>query len=68
MLAIIFAISYTIFSEWLNTDMRRSWAYNDLMPRLPLIGTGLSPLIQWLLVPMSAFWLARPRVDKADTL
>ena len=67
-LAIIFGVSYAIFSEWLNTEVRHSWAYSELMPRLPLIGTGLSSLIQWLLVPMSAFWLARPRLDKTDTL
>jgi hypothetical protein len=67
-LAVAFGLAYMIFSEWLNTEVRHSWAYSDLMPRLPLIGTGLSPMVQWLLVPMSAFWLARPRLDKIDTL
>jgi hypothetical protein len=61
-LAIAFGLSYTIFSEWLKTEIRRSWAYSDLMPTLPLIGTGLLPLAQWLLVPSTAFWLARYRL------
>ena len=51
-------LAYTVFSEWLNTEVRRSWAYSDLMPVLPLLGTGLSPLLQWLVVPAAALWLA----------
>lgn len=63
-LAITFGVAYTVFSEWLNTEVRHSWAYGDLMPRMPGLGTGLSPLMQWLAVPTIAFWLARLRLDK----
>lgn len=42
---------YTVYSEWLNVNVRGSWAYAPLMPTLPLIGTGLSPLLQWIIVP-----------------
>ncbi len=55
---IIFGLAYTIFSEWLNTAVRQSWAYSDLMPRLPVLGTGMSPLLQWLFVPAVALYLA----------
>ena len=58
-LAILFAAGYTIFSEWLNTTVRRSWAYSELMPTLPPLETGLSPLLQWIVVPVFAFWWAR---------
>jgi hypothetical protein len=27
-------------------------------PRLPIIGTGLTPLVQWLAVPTLALWVA----------
>ncbi|MDO8297238.1 MAG: hypothetical protein Q7T19_12460 [Caulobacter sp.] len=47
-------LAYTIFSEWLNTGVRGAWTYSDLMPTLPLIGTGLSPLLQWALIPTAA--------------
>lgn len=67
-LAIAFGFSYAIFSEWLNTEVRHSWTYSNSMPRLPLVGTGLSPLMQWLLVPVSSFWLARYRLGKTDTI
>ena len=57
--AIIGGLAYTIFSEWLNTEIRGSWAYSEFMPILPFFGAGLSPLAQWLVVPMVALWWAR---------
>ena len=45
---------YTVYSEWINTGVRKSWAYADSMPTLPVLGTGLSPLLQWLIVPAVA--------------
>jgi hypothetical protein len=53
--AIILGVAYTVFSEWLNVDIRRSWSYTAAMPVLPLFGTGLTPLLQWLVVPGLAF-------------
>ena len=52
-------IGYTIYSEWLNTSVRLSWSYSEWMPVLPVIGTGLSPLLQWLVVPVLALRAAR---------
>ena len=54
--------AYTIFSEWLNTSLFR-WTYSELMPTLKVgdIEVGLSPLLQWLLVPPLALYLARRR-------
>jgi len=58
MLTIAIGLGYTIFSEWLNTEVRESWAYTEIMPTLPVLGTGLSPLAQWIAVPLVAFWWA----------
>lgn len=58
LVTIILGVSYTIFSEWLNIVVRQSWAYSDLMPVVPLIGAGLSPLLQWVFVPLAALTLA----------
>jgi len=49
--AIVLGAAYTIFSEWLNVEIRRSWSYTAAMPVLPWLGTGLMPLLQWLIVP-----------------
>ncbi len=57
-LTIVFGLSYTIFSEWLNITVRKAWAYSDLMPVVPLIDAGLSPVLQWIIVPVAALWWA----------
>ena len=51
--------AYTIGSEYLNTVVRQTWTYTEWMPTLPLIGTGLAPLAQWLAVPAIAFVFVR---------
>lgn len=60
---IVLGLSYTVFSEWLNVHIRKSWAYSETMPTVPPLGTGLTPLLQWLIVPLATFaivsWTAR---------
>ena len=52
--------AYTVFSEWNNTAILGSWAYSELMPELKVAGIniGLSPLLQWLVLPPLALYLA----------
>jgi hypothetical protein len=54
------AVSYTAFSEWMNTFVLRSWEYSALMPRISLgdIELGVSPLAQWLVITPLALLLA----------
>ena len=61
--SIALGVSYTIFSEWLNIAVRKSWAYSDLMPIMHSFGfdVGISPLLQWIAVPLLSFWFARRR-------
>ena len=54
LLAVAVGASYTVFSEWNNTVVTRDWAYSSLMPTL--WGIGLSPVLQWLLIPALVFW------------
>ena len=57
--ALVAGLAYTIFSEWLNTEVRGSWAYAEAMPVLPWIGSGFAPLAQWIAIPAAGFWWAR---------
>ncbi len=57
-LTLLGGLAYTVFSEWLNVEVRGSWAYSNLMPVLPPFGTGLAPLLQWLVVPAIALRVA----------
>lgn len=63
-LTVFFGICYTVFSEWLNTSVRQNWEYTDAMPLLPVLGIGIAPLMQWLVVPTIALMLARRSVMK----
>ena len=64
-LALAISAGYTVFSEWLNITVRGSWAYTDAMPVLPMLGTGLAPLLQWIVVPSVAFWVAHRHASAA---
>lgn len=57
-LATVLGLAFTLFSEWLNIEIRNSWGYRDAMPRLPLLGTGFTPVLQWLILPPLSFWWA----------
>lgn len=56
--AIGIGLGYTLFSEWLNIEVREAWAYREVMPVVPLLNAGITPLAQWVILPSLAFWLA----------
>ena len=66
--AIILGAAYTILSEWLNVEIWRNWSYTTAMPVFPLLGTGLTPLLQWLVVPGLAFAIIACRDRRAQGL
>ena len=54
-------MGYTVFSEWRNVVVGAAWAYSDWMPVVRLSGLtiGLSPLLQWIVLPAAAFLITR---------
>ena len=54
---VTFGLGYTVFSEWMNTQVRGSWTYANDMPSL--LGIGLTPILQWLVVPPTILWIIR---------
>lgn len=61
---VVIGLAYTLFSEWLNIEIRASWAYSDLMPIIPLLDAGLSPVAQWLVLPGLSLWWLRQRARR----
>lgn len=53
-------IAITTVIEWLATrgHWAQTWAYSSAMPLVPGIGVGLSPLLQWVIVPLIMLWFA----------
>jgi hypothetical protein len=62
LVAIVVGLSYTVFSEWRNVTLGR-WAYSEYMPIVPPLGTGLSPILQWAVIPPTLLWLSARRRD-----
>lgn len=55
-------VGVTVTVEALATGMLERWAYNDAMPRLPILGTGLLPLLQWLTLPPLVLCIVRRQI------
>lgn len=60
-ITVLAGAGYTVFSEWMNITLLRSWTYAPSMPRVDLAGfqLGISPLLQWVAVPPLSLYLAR---------
>ena len=62
----------TVGFEYYYTTVSLRWTYSELMPLVPPLGTGLSPLLQWLVIPPLVVWLTRRHllgaqaIDEAD--
>ena len=53
----------TIIVEALATGPLERWTYDEAMPRLPILGIGLLPLLQWLLLPPLVLWIVRRQIS-----
>lgn len=42
----------TAVAEYIFTGSLAHWEYSSLMPVLPVIGTGVVPLLQWVVTPL----------------
>jgi hypothetical protein len=60
--AVVMGVVYTTYSEWTNTA-KGSWAYAREMPIVPWLKVGLTPMLQWLLIPPALLYLLRRRRD-----
>lgn len=61
-----FGLVYTVGSEWINVYALHRWDYSSAMPVTPWLGIGLSPLIQWAVLPpllLVAIRLTEPAVS-----
>jgi hypothetical protein len=55
--AILYGLTYSIYSEWHNVYVLRSWSYASNMPAI--FGIGVSPLLQWVVVPLATVLIVR---------
>lgn len=58
-ISVLTGVVYTVFSEWRNTSIHHFWSYSIYIPRLPFLGTDLSPILQSFFIPIMAIYMAR---------
>ncbi len=46
----------TVVFEFVSVEILNRWAYAPDMLLLPVLGTGLSPILQWLVIPALVLW------------
>lgn len=52
-------VTITLVIEWLATGVLDRWEYSDAMPELPILGTGLLPVLQWIVLSPLIVWFVR---------
>ena len=52
-------LGITVGIEFLSTEILDRWVYAAAMPRVPFVGTGLAPILQWALIPAVVLWYMR---------
>lgn len=52
-------LAITVGLEFLATEVQQRWQYSARMPTIPVLGTGLLPLLQWLILPPVTVFFAR---------
>lgn len=60
---VVVGLAITVVLELLNVYVLHRWAYGTTMP--VFLRMGLSPLLQWITVPLFALWLAQRHVAGA---
>jgi hypothetical protein len=55
---IISGLAITVLLEVFATNVYGRWQYSELMPIVPVINVGLSPLLQWLMIPPITIWIS----------
>lgn len=63
-LMLMTGFSIAVMVEWLGFYVLKRWGYTASMPLLPVLGIGVVPVLQMLILPplifrMTSWWLAR---------
>ncbi|WP_036488456.1 hypothetical protein [Myxosarcina sp. GI1] len=60
---VLVGIMITIIFEALATGVLDRWQYGEVMPTLPVFGTGLLPILQWLIIPPLIIWFVKRQLS-----
>ncbi|MEX2469823.1 MAG: hypothetical protein WD396_08720, partial [Pseudohongiellaceae bacterium] len=55
---LISGLLITLALEFMATEVFDRWQYSESMVVLPLLNVGLTPVLQWLILPPLYLWLS----------
>lgn len=58
-------LAITLVLERLATGPLERWQYASAMPIVPFVDVGLTPILQWLLLPLLCLWFVRRQIGRA---
>lgn len=53
--------SFAVLNEMASIYFGK-WSYNALMPIIPILNVGLTPILQMLILPLFSFWLVKSQL------
>ena len=56
-----------VLSEMRHLSLE-SWGYNDSMPIIPVVNVGISPVLQFMILPLLIYFLSYKRLKKIVTI
>jgi hypothetical protein len=59
---LVIGLVITIVFELLATGPLNRWQYGELMPILPFIEVGVSPVAQWVILPTLQLWFVKRQI------
>ena len=57
----------TIAFEWYAVYWAGRWSYSEMMPIIPLLRVGLSPVLQWFALPVAVMFFLRCHQPRRGT-
>ena len=63
---VIITVAIELFATQ-SMDPAWGWRYADAMPTVPVVGVGLTPLLQWILLPPLTIWFVRRQLKAVPT-
>lgn len=61
-LGLFVTVVLELAATWMDIPVL-SWRYSGAMPVIPILGVGLSPMAQWIVVPLATAWLVKRQLE-----
>jgi len=63
-LIIILGVLAASLIEFVSLNSSIGWRYTELMPIVPIINVGLTPILQLIILPFVIFWIVKKIINR----